>query len=108
MSLERYLQDVTAPFPPDTARRIRLDLEEHALAHADALRDAGHPDPEAAALAALGPVREVRRALERAHYTLAQEESLLRLRAFRRAAKREPVWHVVAGVLGGRFCLSGF
>lgn len=88
MSLERYLQDVTVPFPPDTARRIRLDLEEHALAHADALREAGHPDPEAAALASLGPVQEVRRALERAHYTRAEEEELQANRFYRKAEPR--------------------
>lgn len=88
MSLERYLDDVIAPFPPDTARRIRLDLEEHALAHADALRGARHPDPETAALAALGPMREVRRALERAHYTSAEEEALWANRAYRKAEVR--------------------
>lgn len=60
--LNRYLDTVTAPFPPDTARRIRHELEEHALAHADALRAARHPDPEGAAQAALGSASQVQQA----------------------------------------------
>lgn len=77
MTLEAYLRDVTARFPPDTAERIRQDLEEHALAHMDELQKAGHPDPEGAALAALGSVSEVYRALEQQHYTLLEETELL-------------------------------
>lgn len=101
MTLDRYLDAVTAPFPPDTARRIRLDLEEHALAHADALRQAGHPEPEQAAVEALGPASEVQRALARQHFTRAEEKRLLQLHAFRTAVKRDSVGRLVAGVLVG-------
>ncbi|MFD1731677.1 hypothetical protein ACFSC4_12345 [Deinococcus malanensis] len=83
MSLEKYLQDVTCRFPPDTAERIRRDLEEHALAHIQELKEAGHPDPEGTALAALGSVSEVYRALEQQHYTLLQETELEAIRAYR-------------------------
>lgn len=88
MTLSRWLDTVTAPFPPDTARRIRRELEEHALAHADALREAGHPDPEGAALTALGSVGQVQHALMQTHFTRAEEEALWANRAYRRAEPR--------------------
>ena len=87
--LARWLDTVTAPFPPDTARRIRRELEEHALAHADALRDAGHPDPEGAALAALGSVGQVQHALMETHFTRAEEEEPHANLAYRKAESRE-------------------
>lgn len=88
MTLSRWLDTVTAPFPPDTARRIRRELEEHALAYADALRNTGHPDPEGAALAALGSANQVQRALMRTHFTRAEERELLRVGAYRSASRR--------------------
>lgn len=98
--LSRYLDTVTAPFPPDTARRIRRELEEHALAHADALREAGHPDPEGAALTALGSATEVQHALMQTHFTRAEEEALWANRAYRRAEPREPGGLVFDAVIG--------
>lgn len=83
--LGRWLDTVTAPFPPDTARRIRRELEEHALAHADALRGAGHPDPEGAAL---GSATGVQHALMQTHFTRAEEQNLLKLRAYRSSSRR--------------------
>lgn len=88
MTLTRYLGAVTAPFPPDTARRIRRELEEHALAHADALREAGHPDPEGAALTALGSVGQVQHALMQTHFTRLEEEELHSNRAYQKADSR--------------------
>lgn len=83
--LARWLDTVTAPFPPDTARRIRRELEDHALAHADALREAGHPDPEGAALAALGSATQVQHALMQAHFTRAEEDELHANHLYRKA-----------------------
>lgn len=101
MTLTRYLDAVTAPFPPDTAHRIRRELEEHALAHADALRGAGHPDPEGAALAALGSVGQVQRELMRQHFTRSEEDRLLGLKVFRTAMRRDSVGQLLAGALVG-------
>ncbi|PTA68646.1 hypothetical protein [Deinococcus arcticus] len=89
--LTEYLDAVTAPFPADTAARLRAELGGHALAAAEALADQGHPDPLGAALADLGWVREVRRALERQHYTQAEDETLLACRFWRRAEPSSPV-----------------
>lgn len=88
--LARWLDTVTAPFPPDTARRIRRELEEHALAHADALREAGHPDPEGAALTALGSAAQVQHALMEAHFTRTEEEELWANHLYRKAGGWSP------------------
>ncbi|MCP2014328.1 hypothetical protein L1280_001465 [Deinococcus sp. HSC-46F16] len=98
--LSRYLDTVTAPFPPDTARRIRHELEEHALAHADALRAAGHPDPEGAAQAALGSASQVQQAPMGAHFTRLEEEELWANRAYRKADPREWGGLVFDAVIG--------
>ena len=67
--LAAYLDEVTAPFPEDSAARIRADLTGHVLeavapgeADATAIREA---------LAALGPAAEVRAALEGQFFTQA-------------------------------------
>ncbi|WP_104989686.1 hypothetical protein [Deinococcus sp. NW-56] len=99
--LSRYVDTVTAPFPPDTARRIRHELEEHALAHADALRAAGHPDPEGAAQAALGSASQVQQALMETHFTRAEEDRLLQLTIFRTAMRRDSMGQLVASALVG-------
>ncbi|WP_221091125.1 hypothetical protein [Deinococcus aquaedulcis] len=78
--LTDYLAAVTAPFPADTAARLRGELQAHVLEAAEALADQGDPTPTETALRDLGSVREGRRALERQHYTGAEEEVLLACR----------------------------
>jgi len=65
--LAAYLDEVTAPFPEDSAARIRADLTGHVL-EGLAARD-GVELREA--LAALGPAAEVRAALEAQFFTRA-------------------------------------
>lgn len=100
MTLDRYLDTVTAPFPPDSACRIRRELEDHALAHADALREAGHSDPEGAALAALGSATQVQHALMRTHFTREEEQGLLQIKAFRSSLRRPTPRTLWLGLLG--------
>lgn len=97
--LGRWLDTVTAPFPPDTARRIRRELEEHAFTHADTLREAGHSDPEGAALAALGSAAQVQHALMGAHFTRAEEEELLRVGAYRSSSRLPAPGTLLLGLL---------
>ena len=85
ITLARWLDDVSRPFPYDTARRIRRELEDHALAHVEALREAGHPDPEGAALAALGSPYQVQRELRQEYFTRWEEDQLWSLKVYRRA-----------------------
>lgn len=65
-NLAAYLDEVTAPFPEDSAARIRADLTAHVL---DAAAPGGAGMQEA--LAALGPAAEVRAALEGQFFTRA-------------------------------------
>jgi hypothetical protein len=74
--LQRWLNEVTAPFPYATAQRLRRELEAHAEETAHSLRAGGHPAPDVATLQALGPAHKVRRQLEQTHFTLAELEWL--------------------------------
>ena len=93
--LAAYLDEVTAPFPEDSAARIRADLTGHVL-------EAVAPgEPAAAAireaLAALGPAAEVRAALEAQFFTRADVAWLERDGQMRRLLtddlkERTPPW----------------
>ncbi|WP_027459621.1 hypothetical protein [Deinococcus murrayi] len=75
-TFDAWLEAVVAPFPDDTAERLRAELSAHHAEALAALREAGHPDPEGAALAGLGPVPEVREALKHAYFTRLEDEAL--------------------------------
>lgn len=89
-ALDRWLDDVSLAFPADTARRIRADLEEHALALMERAREEEHPDAEAAALATLGDAGEVRRSLEASHFTWAEDWELEGNRLYGRHKPQRP------------------
>lgn len=86
--LQRWLDIVTGVFPHETATRLRRELEAHARETAQMLQAEGHPNPEAAALHALGNAREVRRRLEETHFTRAEVEWLRQDSATRRVLER--------------------
>lgn len=91
--LDAYLDEVTAPFPEDSAARIRADLTGHVL-EAVAARD-GLELREA--LAALGPAAEVRAALKGQFFTRADVAWLERDGQLRRLLtddlkERTPLW----------------
>ncbi|MFC6802155.1 hypothetical protein ACFQDE_10870 [Deinococcus caeni] len=84
--LAAYLDEVTAPFPEDSAARIRADLTGHVL-EGLAARD-GVELREA--LAALGPAAEVRAALKAQFFTRADVAWLERDGQVRRLLAGEP------------------
>jgi len=101
-ALVAYLDEVTAPFPEDSAARIRADLTGHVL-EAVAARD-GLELREA--LAALGPAAEVRAALEAQFFTRADVAWLERDGQMRRlltdgVKASGPLWREALGMLGG-------
>lgn len=70
LQLQTWLQEVTAPFPDDTARRLQQELAAH---HAEAVTDLtrlGVEFPQAAALRELGDPAALRAELARTNYTL--------------------------------------
>ncbi|MFN4250863.1 hypothetical protein [Deinococcus sp.] len=96
--LDAYLDEVTAPFPEDSAARIRADLTGHVL-EAVAARD-GLELREA--LAALGPAAEVRAALKAQFFTRADVAWLERDGQLRRllaggATAPAPLWQSALG-----------
>ena len=96
--LAAYLDEVTAPFPEDSAARIRADLTGHVL-EAVAARD-GLELQEA--LGALGPAAEVRVALKAQFFTRADVAWLERDGQLRRllaggATAPAPLWQSVLG-----------
>ncbi|GHG31445.1 hypothetical protein CBQ26_19195 [Deinococcus indicus] len=102
--LAAYLDEVTAPFPEDSAARIRADLTGHVL---EAVAP-GEPDAAAIreALAALGPAAEVRAALEGQFFTRADVAWLERDGQVRRlltdgVKASGPLWRATLGILGG-------
>ncbi|WP_189069118.1 hypothetical protein [Deinococcus radiotolerans] len=106
LDLAAYLDTVTAPFPEDSAARIRADLTGHVL---DATAP-GEPDAASirAALVALGPADEVRAALEAQFFTRADVAWLERDQRVRRLLTERtrgpgPVWTAVlrVGVIVG-------
>lgn len=109
--LDAYLDEVTAPFPEDSAARIRADLTGHVL-EAVGARD-GLELREA--LAALGPAAEVRAALKAQFFTRADAAWLERDGQLRRllaggATAPAPLWQsalgcvVVVGLLTWLVC----
>ncbi|GAA5441614.1 hypothetical protein Dcae01_03152 [Deinococcus caeni] len=108
--LAAYLDEVTAPFPEDSAARIRADLTGHVL-EGLAARD-GVELREA--LAALGPAAEVRAALKAQFFTRADVAWLERDGQVRRllaggATAPAPLWQsalgcVVVGLLTWLVC----
>lgn len=99
--LAAYLDEVTAPFPEDSAARIRADLTGHVL---DAAAPGGAGMQEA--LAALGPAAEVRAALEGQFFTRADVAWLERDGQVRRlltdgVKASGPLWRAALGMLGG-------
>lgn len=100
--LAAYLDAVTAPFPEDSAERIRADLTGHVLEAVAArvgleLREA---------LAALGPAAEVRAALEAQFFTRADVAWLERDGQMRRllaegAKEHTPGWKSALGCVAG-------
>ena len=100
--LAAYLDEVTAPFPEDSAARIRADLTGHVL-EAVGARD-GLELQEA--LAALGPADEVRAALEAQFFTRADVAWLERDGQVRRllmdgVKASGALWRAALGMLGG-------
>ncbi|MBX8464039.1 hypothetical protein [Deinococcus sp. RIT780] len=100
--LAAYLDEVTAPFPEDSAARIRADLTGHVL-EAVAARD-GLELREA--LAALGPAAEVRAALKGQFFTRADVAWLERDGQLRRllaggATAPAPLWQSALGCVAG-------
>lgn len=96
--LDAYLDEVTAPFPEDSAARIRADLTGHVL-EAVAARD-GLELQEA--LGALGPAAEVRAALKGQFFTRADVAWLERDGQLRRllaggATAPAPLWQSALG-----------
>ena len=98
--LAAYLDEVTAPFPEDSAARIRADLTGHVL---EAVAP-GEPDAAAIreAVAALGPAAEVRAALEGQFFTRADVAWLERDGQLRRllaggATAPAPLWQSALG-----------
>lgn len=107
--LQRWLDTVTAPFPHATAACLRRELEAHAEETAQMLQAEGHPNPEVAALHALGDAREVRRRLEETHFTRAEVEWLRQDSALRRVLERgfyPGGWWRFLSVLAAVFVLS--
>ncbi|PNY82013.1 hypothetical protein [Deinococcus koreensis] len=80
--LADWLEQVTGPFPEETATRLRQELGAHAEATADALRQQGEPEPMTAALRQMGPASELRRSLETVHFTRSDLQALWALRGF--------------------------
>lgn len=100
--LDAYLDEVTAPFPEDSAARIRADLTGHVL-EGVAARD-GLELQEA--LAALGPADEVRAALEAQFFTRADVAWLERDGQVRRLlaggpSAPAPLWQSALGCVAG-------
>lgn len=100
--LAAYLDEVTAPFPEDSAARIRADLTGHVL-EAVAARD-GLELREA--LAALGPAAEVRAALKGQFFTRADVAWLERDGQLRRLlaggpSAPAPLWQSALGCVAG-------
>jgi len=102
--LAAYLDEVTAPFPEDSAARIRADLTGHVL---EAVAP-GEPDAAAIreAVAALGLAAEVRAALEAQFFTRADVAWLERDGQVRRlltdgVKASGPLWRAALGILGG-------
>lgn len=95
--LAAYLDEVTAPFPEDSAVRIRWDLTAHVL---DAAALDGARIQEA--LVALGPADEVRAALKAQFFTRADVAWLERDGQLRRLLAEEetapaPLWQSALG-----------
>ncbi|GGS02292.1 hypothetical protein [Deinococcus sedimenti] len=99
--LAAYLDEVTAPFPEDSAARIRADLTGHVL---DAAAPGGVGMQEA--LAALGPAAEVRAALDGQFFTRADVAWLERDGQMRRlltdgVKASGPLWRTALGMICG-------
>lgn len=70
--LQTWLQEVTAPFPEDTARRLQEELASHHAEAVMALSHLGVQLPQDVALRELGDPGELRAELARTHYTLGE------------------------------------
>lgn len=71
-----WIAHATAPFPEETAGRLRAEYLGHLEAARDDLADAGHAQPEEEALRRLGPAELTRHALERTHFTADELDAL--------------------------------
>ncbi|PTA68645.1 hypothetical protein [Deinococcus arcticus] len=70
-TFESWLEEVTAPFPADTAWRLRAEFRGHHEQAVDALTRLGDPAPAQTALRELGEPATVIAALEHTHFTRA-------------------------------------
>jgi len=79
MTLDLWLSAATQGLPPEVVHRVRAEYTAH-------VAESGLPEAEA--VAALGQPKTVRRALEREHFTRAEEDALWASRAYRTAEVR--------------------
>ncbi|MBZ9712278.1 hypothetical protein [Deinococcus multiflagellatus] len=101
---DHWLTQVTAPFPGDTAWRLRAEFSAHHEQAVDALTQLGDPEPAQTALHELGEPATVIAALAHTHFTRAdlawmeRDGDLKRLLADPDQLHREPFGRWVAGV----------